>query len=80
MSESNDVQQFEVGDPDVFQDYTCPICGTVTSKHCTKLKCDCHKRIGVTVHFNGIVNFPVEFPASLPASNPIGALAEGMMV
>ena len=40
------------------QDYTCPHCGTVTSRYATRLQCDCHKERGEIVNLGGILHLP----------------------
>jgi len=42
----------------IFKDYVCPTCGIITSKWCTKLLCDCHKKEGEIIIFGGIWHFP----------------------
>jgi hypothetical protein len=37
--------------------YTCPECGIVTSKWCTKLKCDCHVKSGIAISFGRVLHF-----------------------
>ena len=51
-------QAFTISSVPVCRDYTCPHCGTVTSKWCTKAQCDCHKKHNDALVLGGIWHMP----------------------